>query len=315
MLGQASESTPTPSQPQSQGDQQGQGDQSQTREGEQAGNNYLQQEGSEDKPKLSDLDLAKKFNYLTSQEKKLRERESQIKSEAEKYEQISMAIENLKTNPMEALKAAGWSFKDLAELILNDEQPTLEKKVQSLEEQIVQERKEREERARKEAEDRKAQEEKAQIEAYDKAVNKAKQDIKKLVDDTESYELIREQGAYDLVWDVVQEVFNETKRVIPFKEACDKVEEYLTQEVEKYFNVGKFKARYQPVPDKEEIEDNGQNYYMKRMLEEKFGKSLSNDMASEGSKPPSSYEQPYLSDDESKAKLAKKLREMLARQS
>lgn len=262
--------------------------------------------------KLSDLDISKKFNFLTAQEKKLREREMSMKSEKEKLDAISEQLANLKQNPLKALEAAGWTFKDLAELILNDEQPTTEKKIASLEQQIIEDKRAREEERKAQAEEERLARERELNERYNSTIEKAKSDIHALVDGSDDFELIKSQGAHDLVWDVVQEVFNETKQVIDFREAATRVEEHLTEEVEKLLKVNKFQQRYKPVAPKDEGEELGHNYYMKKILEEKFGRSLSNDMVSEGSRTPS--EEPYLSDDESKARLAKKLRDMLGRQ-
>lgn len=274
----------------------------------------VEREGEDAGDKPSPLDFAKKFNELTASEKRLREKEESFKKERDEIMSLKEEISKLKENPLQALEAAGWSFKDLAEMILNDEKPTTEQRIESLEERILSEKKEREEReqAQKTAEEEKIKQFEEQ--RAKEAIEKAHRDIKELVDGSDEYEMIQAEGAYDLVWEVIEEAYNATEKVLPFAEAAQKVEEYLTQEAEKVFSVGKFKKKYQPIPEPEEKVDIGHNYYYQKMLEEKYGRSLTNDMQSD-SAAPSHREKPFLSDEESKAVLAKKLKDMLAKQS
>lgn len=268
-----------------------------------------------EEPNPESVDLAKKFNTLTRHEKMLREKEEKLKTEEGEINSLRELRENLKNKPLEALKAAGLTFKDLAEMVLNDEKPTLEHQVKSLEERILADKKEREEREAREREESEKAAESAKTKKWEEAVSAAKTQIKELVDNNEEeYELIKHHGSHDLVWDVIQDVYNETKKVIPIAEAAAKVEEYLTGEAEKILQANKFKKRFQqikePEIDQEIEEDRTHNFYAQKMLEEKYGRGLSNDLTSEGSKPPQKS-QPFLSDDESKERLAKKLQQRL----
>jgi len=260
--------------------------------------------------KLDELGLSKKWNALTMQERKLRERETHFKTEKEKYDAIASKYENLKTNPMEVLREAGWDLKKLADLVLNDEKPTTEQKLQTLEEQILEERESRKREKTEAEEARKRALEQEQQAVYDQTVAKAKKDIDDIVSGSDEFELIRDQGAQELVWNVMQEVWRETKQVIDIKEAALKVEGYLEDEVEKIMKAQKFQSRYKPVPPKEEEIDLGHNFYMKKMLEEKYGRGLSNDMVSDGARVPEEKEV-YLTDDERKARVAKRLQATL----
>lgn len=272
-----------------------------------------------------EIEFAKRFDQLTRQEKALRLKEEKLKLDSEKYEPLQRQIEELKTNPLKALKDAGWTFKELAELILNDEKPTVDKRLDDLQNKFdadIKSRMDREEREKQEAKERKEAEEKA---TFEKQVGQIKQAIEDLVNENEEeYELIKNQNAFDLVWDVIQEVFNQTdgKKMLTIQEAAKSVEDYLYNEAEKNLSAKKFQSRFkrieEPSEDDQEfakkVEDmRAPNHYMKKLLEEKYGRGLSNDMQAEGSggKKESSI---YLTDDESKALLAEKLRRRLQAQ-
>ena len=99
------------------------------------------------------IDLAKKFNKLTEDEKVLRGKEETLKTEREEFASQQEALAGLKENPLKALKAMGISFKDLAQQVLNDEEPTTEQKLKTLEEQVLADKKTREERDAKQEQD------------------------------------------------------------------------------------------------------------------------------------------------------------------
>lgn len=260
------------------------------------------------------LDLAKKFNQVTESEKKLRLEEEALKAERQEFSSKQEALANLKTNPLKALGALGISFKDLAEQVLNDEEPTTEQKLKTLEEQVLEDKRSRDEQSAKDKELWEAAEEAEKHEAAVTTMEESKVTIKHLVDNGEGkYELIQSEKAYDLVWDTIQEVFNETNKVISFEDAADKVEDYLTKEVERFLGYGKFKRRFQEVPEEpeaEEMESLGHNHYMQKLLDEKYGRTLTSEMTSDGTKSPAK-KAPYLSDDESKYRLGQKLKKRL----
>jgi hypothetical protein len=126
--------------------------------------------------------------------------------------------------------------------------------------------------------------------------------------------MIRAQGAESLVFDVAAQVYKETKKIMTWAEAADKVEEQITAEVEKYLGTDKFKARYQPIPSEKEISEDEKdhidsNFYARELLADKYSRVLSNAMVSEGAKAQDPAK--WLSDEDSKEYLAKKLSKML----
>lgn len=268
-------------------------------------------------PKLSEIDLAKKFNLLTAKEKQLLAEKEALKREKEaggsfeqKYNEL---LQSLKTSPIEFLQQHGFSFKDLAAMILNDNKPTVEQKLKSLEDQILEDKRRAEEQKKIEDEERQKKLKETEDQRHAEVINKAKESLKETIDASEEFELVRAHGAYDQVWDVIQAVYDETKKVISFEEAAKHVEDDLFQKGQKFFETNKFKQKYQPAPIKEEfeMEDVGHNHYYKKLLEERYGRTLGNDMMTDGAGTPQTNQRPYLDDDESKAYLAKKLAKML----
>ena len=231
------------------------------------------EEASEEVQTDPNLDLARKFNQLTEHERRLRDEQTNFRSEQDEATQIKEQLANLKSDPLKALEALGISFKDIAEQVLNDEKPTTEQKLKSLEEQILADKASREAEREKEKTEWNEAEEAELHEAATETMDESKEIIRQFVDGDEEgkYELVKQQGAYDTVWDVVQEVFNETDTIIPFEEAAAKVEEYLEGEAEKFLSTDKFKKRYRQIESEpeEEVESMGHNHYQQKMLEER----------------------------------------------
>jgi len=271
-------------------------------------------------PDQKEIDLAEKFNQVTAREKELRDGEESIKREREthttaasKLEVANKIIQDFKDNPLEGLKAMGIDFKDVAEMVLNEDKPTPDQRVRKLEDQLRQrdidakEKTEADAQAKTEADKKYADSEQARY------IAEAEESIKKEIDGNEDkYEFIRSQGAYDLVFEVASKVYAETKKLITWEEAAVKVEEYLWEEHGKLAGTKKFKDKYQEVPAKISFDDERDieaNYYGRKHIEELYGRSLNNQMASESSKAPEKSD--YRTDEESKEYLAEKLRKMM----
>lgn len=271
------------------------------------------------------LEFAKKFEYLTKREKKLREEAEKVKAAGGQVEQLEAEIarykaleERIQTDPLGVMKEKGWTFKDLTEFVLNDSKETAEKKIERLEKKFEEDlasREQREDEERKRVEEEKAREKEK---TYTEQVKQVKESIDNLIEENpDDYELIKTQGANDLVWDVILDVFEQTKKVISIEDAAKRVEDYLFTENEKIFNTKKFQTRFKKVDPITEDEDlkvleplREPNHYQQKVLEKKFGRGLTNDMQGEGS---GGKQEPqrYLTDEESKRYIAAKLRRKL----
>ena len=66
------------------------------------------------------------------------------------------------------------------------------------------------------------------------------------------FEYVAHNDATDVVYDVIEEHYNETGRILDIKEAVQAVESYLEEEAEKLLNLGKVKNRLTSMKDEYE---------------------------------------------------------------
>ena len=66
------------------------------------------------------------------------------------------------------------------------------------------------------------------------------------------FEYVAHNEATDVVYDVIEEHYNETGRILDIKEAVQAVESYLEEEAEKLLNLGKVKNRLTSLRDEYE---------------------------------------------------------------
>ncbi len=266
-----------------------------------------------EKPTDRELELSEKFNLVTERERVLRESEETNKSSAAELAANKEIFQKFKDNPLEGLRALGIDFKDVANLVINDEQPTAEMQVKKLRDEIESRENESREAKEKSEQDAQAEAEKLQTDQQDRAVATAREQIKTLVDDNpEKFELIKQQDAYDLVFDIAGQMYEKTKVLPAWEEVAAKVESQISEEMEKYYETNHFKSRYQKIPEKishDDERDMEANYYGHKMIEEKYGRSLNNQMTADGAKPANSND--FRTDEESKAYLAAKLTRMM----
>lgn len=273
-------------------------------------------------PDQKEIDLAEKFNMVTAREKELRDSEENIKRERETHttatgelEEARQLIKNFKDNPLEGLKALGIDFKDVAEMVLNEDKPTPDQRVRKLEEQLAQRDIDADEKAKASVQAKEEADQKWAASEQDRHIKEAEQSIKSEIDaegNEDKYEFIKSQEAYDLVFEVAAIEYKDNKNILTWEEAATKVEEHLWNEHAKMSGTKKFKAKYQDVPpviSHDDERDMEANYYGRKHIEELYGRGLSNQMASEGSKAPEKSD--WRTDEESKEYLANKLRKMM----
>ena len=240
--------------------------------------------------------FASKFAALSRKEKALRDRESEYES---KFEEMERRLEEYETNsqepevdwehllrndPLGALEEAGLGYDKLTELALNDGRLTPDMQMSAMREEIERDYK----RKFEDLEDRLQAKEEAEVEEYYNNVqDNFQEEIGSFVSQNE-YELINASEANGLVYDVIEEHYNDTGRILDMKEAADAVESYLEDEAMKLIRLNKISSRFGINPP--ELEE---------MMDSQV--TLSNDHAAHVN-----YEgaNRMLSDDESKAKAA-----------
>lgn len=197
--------------------------------------------------------FASKFAALSRKEKALRERESDYESKFEEMERRLAEYESrnqepevdwehmLRNDPLKALEEAGLGYDKLTELALNDGKLTPDMQLAAMRQELENDYKQKFE----ELEDRLNQKEQLEQDTYYDSVQQNFQDeIGNVVhQNPEKFELIAASEASGLVYDVIEEHYNETGRVLDIEEAADAVESYLEEEASKLMKLKKISNR------------------------------------------------------------------------
>ncbi len=264
----------------------------------------------EAKPEIQPDKFASKFAALTRKEKEIRQREQAIVAklaEAEKREkewserskQESELDSLMRDNPLKALREKyGYDFEKLAEMQLNDENPTMDMKLDRRAKEV-------ESKALSEIEALKKQineeREAAKAAQYEAITKQFKVEISTEVkSNPDAYELILANEAESEVFDLIEAWYNQTTEkdengmvvkqgeIMSVQDAAKHVEEHFENEAKRILKLKKFsKQTSQEEPEKKAA-----------------APTLSNDLVSESPKNGSKY----LSDEESKKEAAKLIR-------
>lgn len=157
------------------------------------------------------------------------------------------------SQPFEVLKRHGWDYDKLTQLQLNEGRPTpdMVARVTVKEELSAFEKKQRQERE-KELENARAEEKKR----FEETLNNFRQEVEDFIkspEQQESCELIRLHDASEVVLATIEEHFQNTKKagkpeVMSKKQACDLVEKYLEEQIEKSLKSKKLSSKANPEP-------------------------------------------------------------------
>ena len=263
-----------------------------------AANSYDEAPSGEEEGSSQDR-FASKFAALSRKEKALRDKEADYQSKFEDMERRLAEYEAknkepevdweqlLRRDPLKALEEVGLGYDKLTELALNDGKLTPDMQLAAMREEIESDYR----RKFEELEGRLTEKEQAEQEAYyDSVQENFHNEINNFVEQNQDkYELIEASQANALVFDVIEEHYNETGRVLDIGEAADAVESYLEEEAGKLMKLKKISSRLGVDP---------------RELEELEQVTLSNDHSAQVQYDGASR---LLSEEESKARAAKML--------
>ena len=206
-------------------------------------------------------EFSSKFAALSRKEKQIRERERQVEQRIAQFEARMAELESAKKepevqkepevpleyrirkNPLQTLEELGYSYEDLTKMVLNDGQMSTDMQMKLMREEL-----ERDYRSKfEELENKLTEKEKAEEEAkYNETITQFKQDINDFVNNSEEYELIQANEAYDLIYDVIEQYYEENQRILDTKEAADQVEQYLEEELRKVLEKSKKLGNWKP---------------------------------------------------------------------
>lgn len=209
-------------------------------------------------PKPIDPETAKRFAQLARESKALQAKREQQEAafkqkEAEiaareakalelesRYKSGYISQEQLKQNALQALADAGVSYDELTQQILNQQptDPRLMSQIQRQEETIR--------KLEEKLNQVDSRHEETQKQAYQNAVKQIRGDAQDLIEkDSGTFELIKATDSIDDVVEYIELQYQKTGRVISVQQAAEKVEEYLTNQIEKYASTKKIQERIQ----------------------------------------------------------------------
>lgn len=259
----------------------------------------VQQAQQAEKPvEQQDDRFASKFAALSRKEKQIRQRELEIsqrlqeiesraKQAEEEYGKWRSVPDRLKNEPLKVLEEAGLSFEQLAEMALNDGKPTFDMQQAELEKRMSSKLEELERKLQEKEENEKSQRQEAILSEF-------KNGLQAYIEENAStYELVKANDAFDLVFDVIETQAERTGEVMDYKDACEAVETYLLEEAKKHLSLSKIKALL-----------GNQGTEKQSNQEERSSVTLSNELSAQ----PVSESGRRLSDEESKRLAAKMIR-------
>ena len=267
-------------------------------------------EGAESAPETAEAEpkndeFASKFAALSRKEKALRQREAEMESRFKEMEDRLKAYEEkenakepelpldykLKRNPLETLAELGLPYDKLTELALNDGKLTPDMQMEIM-------RRDLEDKYSKELEsirnDLLERDKKAEEQKYQETINSYVADLTKFVNASEKYELIKANDAVDLVFDVVENHYNETGNILSNEEAANLVESELEEELKRVMEKAGKKLGYGASEPKQSIKAPAQSPTLSN--------SQTTHVSTRGDRP--------LSEDESKAAAAQLIKWM-----
>ena len=197
-----------------------------------------------------DSEFDRKFAALSRKEKALRERELELERKYGSKEKELPLERRIRSNPLKALEELGLDYDKLTELALNDGRLTPDMQIKLMREELENDYKEK----FNSLEERLNAKEKMEEEAkYDAVKQGFVGEIESFINENKNdFEYVAHNEATDVVYDVIEEHYNETGRILDIKEAVEDVESYLEEEAEKLLNLGKVKNRLNSIRDEYE---------------------------------------------------------------
>lgn len=212
--------------------------------------------------------FSSKFAALSRREKEIRKqsalldaRMQELESKLQQLNEVQTPVEQvapeipleyrLRSNPLQTLSEMGLDYDKLTQLALNDGKLTPDMQIELAKSEIEEKySKKIEELENSLLEDKKSREQ----EKYNQVEQNFKADLTTFVNENSEYELIRANDAVSLVYEVIQDHYNETlskfgeqgAEILDLKEASDAVEDYLLEQAKKMMEAKKIRSVLSP---------------------------------------------------------------------
>jgi hypothetical protein len=179
--------------------------------------------------------FAPKFAALTKREREILKKEQSISEREKQFKEYETKRARAKEDPAAALEALGLTYEEITEHYISGKNP----------EKVRLRQIERELREAKEAREREQQE--SQQKQVQKQIDDFKSNLTAEVKQAgEQFELVNHFGAYDLVYNVMDEWYREKGEILPVAKAAEMVEKHCELEIQKYKNLKKMRGMFTP---------------------------------------------------------------------
>lgn len=181
--------------------------------------------------------IQKRERQVFQRDQEIKRREQALQERESRVRQFEETLALKDKDPKTFLEKNGLSYSQITDVYLNDGKPTPEQQIQQLQSRLdalIQGREEE----KKQLEDQTVQE---KIKGFQR-------NIEGVIESTEGerFELIKAQKAHNLVFDVIQNYFQETGEMLQITEAADFVENELYTEAQRLMGLSKFKPKAAP---------------------------------------------------------------------
>lgn len=223
--------------------------------------------------------LSPRFAALARKEKEARKALAEAKKKEQELTEREARLKKFEetNDPLELLKLKNYSYQDVTNRILNDGKASPEEELRTMKQQMADWMKSQEE-AKQKSEDEMKSKSQAELE---ETISEFKVQIGEFIDaNAETYELIHLHDQAPIVYDTIAQHWDREQaryeqdpsgprpKVLSIKEACELVEKFLEDQVEKTLKTKKMQSRLAPKPAEEKKPSDTQT------------KTLTNDMSS-----------------------------------
>jgi hypothetical protein len=198
--------------------------------------------------------LSRKFAALSRKEKEIRQKSADLDRKMAELEAKMASLEKgnqpdvpktpelsmeqlLRKSPFEALEKAGYDLNTLAQIALNEGKLPQEMQIKLMREDMESQFKSQLEELKSQLAEKESKQEQQK---YEQVIQNFKSEIVSTAkSNEEKYELVNSIENYDLVFDTIQEHYNETGEILDVESALQAVEDYLLAESQKILKANK----------------------------------------------------------------------------
>lgn len=203
---------------------------------------------TEDTPKVEPKKEDPKFAALAKRERMLMRERQQQRMYAQQLEQQKVQLtqrekflDTAKTNPLEALKAMGWTYDQLTNFVLNDNKITPDRQIAEVKKEIETWK---EQQARERQEAMQSAQQQAQNEAQE-VLDSFKERVGNFLETKkDTYELVNLYQEQELVFALIEQHFNNTGKVMSIEEAARLAETDIEERIDQGLKTKKISTKY-----------------------------------------------------------------------